>query len=940
MSRKLEKPVASWISPRERALFLYAIATLSTFLALAVSLSVPAAHDSPVFMPFLVVTALIAWFGDLKSGLYTLGLTLFEIVYFIVPPTHSISIAERGDVVHLTYYGAIGVVAVVAATRLRKAKRKVAKLVQDQQSLREEAERRAQELSAVLAALPVGVFISDARGKLIQTNPAIDRIWGKPVPLVGPERYEAYRGRFVKDGRRLTANDWALARALRTGQSIVGEEIEIEAFDGAHRTILNSAQPVRNSDGQTIGGVAVNVDITELKQAEKALRESEERYRRLVEMSPDAIMVHRNYRIEFVNPAAMKLLGAENAGQIIGKSLFDVFHPDYHQLIRDRIAALGVRQTTPLIEQKLVRLDGGFVDIAVTASVFSDENGPAIQVIMHDITERKREEEHRQRLHKTLTALNNSSQALLRATSESALLERICQIVTEDCGHALVWIGFADNDEHKSVRPVAHAGFEEGYLETLHLTWADNERGRGPTGTAIRTGEPVLCRDMFSNAHFAPWRQEALKRGYASSVAVPLLSEGKAFGVLTVYSMERDSFCEDEVKLLKELAADLAYGISAMRLRAAHDQAEEALRESEEKFRTFISRAADAVFVHDVTGKFLDVNQRACESLGYSRDELLRMQVSDIVTGLDMTVEEVAWAQCEPGQAFTSVATQKRKNGTTFPVEVRVGSFEIRGQRLYLGLARDISERKRAESALIRAEKLASVGRMAATIAHEINNPLAAITNSLYLAKNNIDNPEALRRFLEMADEELRRVSHISRQALGLYRESSTPTRISVGDLMDSVLELQKNRVRAQRVTVEREFDPAAEVSGIVGELRQVFSNLLANSLDAVSAGGTIKLRVSSQRSVATADRVVRITVADNGKGISADALPRIFDPFFTTKDVFGTGLGLWVSKRIIDDHHGSISVRSSTRKQHTGTVVRITLPAAAAHVQQAAGSA
>ena len=174
---------------------------------------------------------------------------------------------------------------------------------------------------------------------------------------------------------------------------------------------------------------------------------------------------------------------------------------------------------------------------------------------------------------------------MLRAIDETSYLEAVCRIITEDCGHAMVWVGYAEDDPAKTVRPVANAGFEAGYLETLAITWADTERGQGPTGTAIRTGQVSTCRNMLTDPKFEPWRAEALKRGYASSIVLPLLADGKAFGAISIYSRDPDPFSDEEVQLLSELANDLAYGIVVLRQREARAQAEEALRESEERFR-------------------------------------------------------------------------------------------------------------------------------------------------------------------------------------------------------------------------------------------------------------------------------------------------------------------------------------------------------------------
>ena len=253
----------------------------------------------------------------------------------------------------------------------------------------------------------------------------------------------------------------------------------------------------------------------------------------------------------------------------------------------------------------------------------------------------------------------------------------------------------------------------------------------------------------------------------------------------------------------------------------------------------------------------------------------------------------------------------------------------------------DITAKKQAEQALIRSEKLASVGRMAATIAHEINNPLEAVMNALFIAKG--AEAEAARQYLDIAEEELQRIAHITRQSLGFYRESNAPAVLSVNAVLDSTIDLLKNKVKAKRATVDKQWHEEIKITGVGGELRQVFSNLMANSLDAIEDNGTIKLRISRSAFSSNGRPHVRVTVADDGKGISADALPRLFEPFFTTKGAVGTGLGLWVSKQIINNHGGSIRVRSNTAGIRRGTVFSVVVPvepAVLAARGHAAGSA
>jgi signal transduction histidine kinase len=245
----------------------------------------------------------------------------------------------------------------------------------------------------------------------------------------------------------------------------------------------------------------------------------------------------------------------------------------------------------------------------------------------------------------------------------------------------------------------------------------------------------------------------------------------------------------------------------------------------------------------------------------------------------------------------------------------------------WAGINLDISNIKRAEQALLRSEKLASVGRMAAAIAHEINDPLEAVTNLIYLAKMDKEMPATARQFLDMADGELKQVAHITRQALGFYRESNAPAVVPVNAVLDSAVALMKNKIRAKQAVISKEWDGDLRVIGLEGELRQVYSNLLGNSLDAIDDGGTIKLKVSTGTHTRDGYPCVRVTVADNGRGIKASSRQHIFEPFFTTKGTVGTGLGLWVTKQIVDKHCGTIRMRSSTDGARRGTVFSIVLP-------------
>jgi two-component system, NtrC family, sensor kinase len=242
-------------------------------------------------------------------------------------------------------------------------------------------------------------------------------------------------------------------------------------------------------------------------------------------------------------------------------------------------------------------------------------------------------------------------------------------------------------------------------------------------------------------------------------------------------------------------------------------------------------------------------------------------------------------------------------------------------------LQEEIIARKRAEEALINSEKLASVGRMAAVLAHEINNPLEAVTNVLYLAQTTRGLPDAARQYLQMADAELKRIAHITRQTLGFYRESSAPITFHVAVLLDSVLDLLQAKKISKRAIIDKQCEEQLQMTAFQGELRQVVSNLLMNSLNAIAEGGRITLRATISGGFRGTRHSIRITISDNGQGMSDAALGQIFQPFFTTKGAVGNGLGLWVSKQIVEKHGGSIQVHSSTSGARQGTTFSVILP-------------
>ena len=248
---------------------------------------------------------------------------------------------------------------------------------------------------------------------------------------------------------------------------------------------------------------------------------------------------------------------------------------------------------------------------------------------------------------------------MVRLNDENSFLREVCHVIIEECIYSMVWIGYALDDADKTVLPMVHFGFDNGYLESQRISWADTERGRGPTGTAIRTGKAVTCRNMLTDPKFLPWREQAVKRGYASSIALPLTTNGKTFGALTIYSKVPDSFSGEEIELLTELANDVAYGITAIRWKIAQARAEEQLKKYAEDLKE-LNATKDKFFgiiAHDLKNPFTSI-LGASEILAANAEEFdletikkFSMLLHDAgKTGYAMLENLLEWSRSQTGR--------------------------------------------------------------------------------------------------------------------------------------------------------------------------------------------------------------------------------------------------------------------------------------------------
>ena len=383
-------------------------------------------------------------------------------------------------------------------------------------------------------------------------------------------------------------------------------------------------------------------------------------------------------------------------------------------------------------------------------------------------------------------------------------------------------------------------------------------------------------------------------------------------------------------------AAELT--IAFNRMVAAIEDQRAGLNETLALLDSMLANAPIGFAFFDRKYRFVRVNQFLADMNGYSFALHLGRGVGGILppataAKLERSIETVFQAG-QPVRNLELTWEPEPRRSRTWLVHLYPVRTETDATRWVGAILVDTTEQKRSEETLRRTEKLAATGRLAASIAHEINNPLEAVTNLLYLIRQENLSPEAAH-FAELAQQEVTRVSEITQQTLRFYRQSTLPALTNVAELLDSVITLHLGRIQTLQVDLRRDYDRSLQLFCFAGELRQLFANLIGNALDAMTPdGGRLLVRAHAATTLKGVAGV-RVSVADSGCGITQEARRHIFEPFFTTKEATGTGLGLWVSEQIIRKHNGSVRVRSRVTHQ-SGTVFSVFFPATGVDVDTA----
>ena len=424
-----------------------------------------------------------------------------------------------------------------------------------------------------------------------------------------------------------------------------------------------------------------------------------------------------------------------------------------------------------------------------------------------------------------------------------------------------------------------------------------------------------------------------------SYLAVPVKGQsGEVLGGLFYGHAEPDIFQQTAEDLVATVAAQAAVAIENFRLRQQLRLQVEALQQAEAEQRAASKQAGelaaivqssdDAIISKDLNGIITSWNDAAARLFGYTREEIVGQSILRLIPEELQAEEPVILTKIRAGERIDHFETVRlKKHGERFDASLTISPIRDNTGAIIGAskILRDISQRKKVEASLVQAEKFAATGRMAATVAHEINNPLEAVMNLIYLARKNIELDSKADRYLSTAEGELERVSTIARQTLGYYRDIGAPVAVYVHDLLQNVLAVYRPKAFAANVVIDARFEHTEAIHLSKGEMLQVLSNIVANSLDAMPRGGTLHL------STTTASRHgqpgIQICIRDTGGGIPAEHLTRIFEPFFTTKGEVGTGIGLWVAKQLVEKRGGYISISNSADIGQTGTSAEIFVP-------------
>ena len=849
-------------------------------------------------------------------------------------------------------------------TERRKAIVRSQELLAETELQRERAKELAREtdqinslLCAVIDTMPTGLIVCDDEGTILMTNPMGEELLGR-VFEDSVRRLKSGYALHRPDGCTLPLSDLPIWLAIKTGEISQDVEIEIRYPDGRTQSILAAAAPVFVDEIGLTNAVMIFQDITQRR------RVAEERKKLLVQVREDReeiknlaavlerernileiIMENTQAHLAYLDPdfdfIRVNSTYVESTGydewDLIGENHFELFPDDGNREVFERVRDTGEAvhfQARPYVYADRPELGTTYWNWSLVPvhGIGGEVQGLVLSLL--DVTERERTRRELSRYADRLRVLHELDRAILVAQSVEEVAEAALRYVPQlvACRRASV----AEFDREKGEARLL-AVYDNGET-AVGEDWC-GAFDECPMLSQLEKGEPYVVEDLeaISDLDRLPPLLLALREeSVRGLIALPLQAHGALIGSLN-FGLERPGrLTEVEMEFAHDLVNQLAIGIYQERL---HQQVQEyadmlehrvvrrtaELRASERRFRTIFEESALGIALVDVDGQVLESNPALREMLGYNEEELRGKHFWDVTHEDDLEKDQALYQDLIDGKRdhYRIEKRYVRKDGESVWAELFVSL--VRGSRerprFSIAMVKDITKAKEAQAALIQAEKLAISGKLAASFAHEINNPLQTVIGCLGLAEETLVEGGDVGRYLSLALEELRRAAGIVSQLRDLNRRSELrdrqPTDLNV--LIERVLALSEKNCERHQIEVEWERKDLPHLLLGADQVQQVFLNMVINAIDAMPNGG--KLRVRTE--VTHDPEGVSVMFEDNGVGISPEEREHLFDPFYSTKSD-GVGLGLYISGNIVDQHRGRIDIDSAKGE---GTTFTIWLP-------------
>jgi len=829
-----------------------------------------------------------------------------------------------------------------------------------EQVLQESEERYRSLTNDVLDSSEVGIFILDSDFKVVWVNQSLERYFAlQRDDIIGKDKRQLIRERI----KNIFEDPESFAeKVLATyDDNTYIENFECHVLPGEGREeywLEHWSQPIQT--GLFAGGrIEHYYNITERKRADEALRERELMVQSLIAHAPFSVwMCNGEGTIIYANQAALDLFGVTDPSQIVGRyNIYSHTTEAEKSLLAhfERAWAGEVVHFRQDLDMTTVKYDTSHQEtLYFHTTLFtipaSEGQRPNMVVIQEDVTEKVRAEKHIQHLQSVLMAIRNIDQLIVHEKNQKKLLQGACEIINQTRNYKLVWIGLVQEDT-KDILPAAQAGFVENYLESVKTIWDDSETGRGPTGTAIKTQKPFVIRDITGDPRYKPWREEAMKYGYVSSAAIPLVYKNRVFGALNVYATIPDAFDEEEINLLLEVSQDIAFALYNIELEEKRKRAEAEHRKSEARLATILDIAADAIIMADEDQRIIHFNQGAEKIFGYRAEEVLGKSIDMLLPPRFVKIHRQHIRAFAIGPQMTRRMGKRsqevfgyRKDGSVFPADASISKLALEDGTTFTVILRDITKLKRAEEVLRKAHaelekkveertrelaqantRLKELDRLKsefiATMSHELRTPLNSIIGFTGIILKGIAGQinEEQRKQLSMVYNSAKHLLSLINDILDLSRIESDRMEISVEkfkieEVISEVIHTLYPMISQKGLQLITEIqDEIPELQNDRKKIFQILLNLVNNSVKFTSKG-EIKIKCYTENN----DLVV--SVSDTGIGIKKENMAYLFEAFrqidgTSQRRYQGAGLGLYLCKKLVILLGGEIWAQSEYGK-------------------------